>query len=117
MVFNLVKKYNVFESIKGRLYQGIILNVRSVCLIFIFSLFPSEKIRNPKIINFLKHLTNYTAGIYYLHYNLFLYLKPFVKSINQGSFTGCILIYLICYSISFISMKFVGKTFLRHLFS
>ena len=117
LVFNLVKKYNVFMVIKGQLYQGIIVNVRAVCLVFIFSLFPSEKIRNPKIINCLKHLTNYTAGIYYLHLNLLRYLKLFVKSIDQGTFEGCLLIYFICYSISFISMKFVGKTFLRHLFS
>lgn len=117
LIFNLVEKYNVFTNIKGITYQGILLNVRSVCLIFIFSFFPSEKIKNTKVIYILKYFTNYTAIVFYLHITVFKYFRGFIEPINNRTFLGCIYIYLICYSISFLFMKIFGKTILRNLFS
>lgn len=67
LFFNLVQKYHIFAEINGRSYPGIIINVRAVCLVFIFSLFPSEKVKNYKIMNIVKYFTNYTAGVFYMH--------------------------------------------------
>jgi len=117
LIFNLVKKYDIFAQIKGHSYPGIILNVRSICLIFIFSLFPSEKIKNHKIMNILKYFTNYTAGVFYLHMTIYRFLVTYVRSIKNHTFSGCIIIYLVCFSISSFSMKFAGKTIFRNLFS
>lgn len=117
LIYNLIEKYSIFSIIKGVAYPGIRLNVRATCLIFIFSLFPSEKITNSKIKKILICLTSYTPAVFYLHWTIYIYFKEFVMPIKRGSFFGCIIIYFICYSISFIFIKFVGKTKLKNLFS
>jgi fucose 4-O-acetylase-like acetyltransferase len=99
----------------GRLVE--VINISSICIIFVFSLFPSEKITITLIKIILKYITNFTAGIFYLHWSIILYLKSNIKIIKNGSFSGIIVVYLICYTISFIGTKIFGKTKLKHLFS
>ena len=49
-IFILLNIYSIFSEIKYKIgYSGILLNVRAVCFIFIFSIFPSNKITNTKI--------------------------------------------------------------------
>lgn len=118
IIYNFIEKYLVFSKFKLSVaYGGIKLNIISICIIFIFSLFPSEKIVNMKLINILKFITNYTAGVFYLHNTIIFYFKNIIKSIKKKSFKGCIIVYLICYFISFIGIKIFGKTKLRNLFS
>ena len=93
------------------------MNIRALCLIFIFSLFPSDKIKNSAIENILKYITNYTGGIFYLHVTVSFYFKDIFKPIKNGNLGGLIIIYLICYIICFIGMKIFGKTKMRNLFS
>ena len=117
LVFNLIEDYPVFLSLKGVAYSGISLNFRSSSLIFLFSVFPSEYITNKTLACILKEITNYTAGVFYLHNTVYTYFKKIIKPIGNDTFLGCVYIYLICYAISFISMKLVGKTMLKNLFS
>lgn len=88
-----------------------------VSFIFIFSLFPSDKITNFKIEKIIKNMTNYTAGVYYLHLTIILYFRNYINPIKNGTLFGLFIIYLICYFICFIGMKIFGKTKLKNLFS
>ena len=117
LIFNLVEDYSIFLNLKEVAYSDIKYNVRSVSLIFLFSVFPSEYIKNKMLQNILKLITNYTAGVFYLHFTVYIYFKNIISSIGKNTFMGCVQIYLVCYIICFISMKLVGKTILKNLFS
>ena len=112
-IFVSLDKYSIIRDLKfSNSYSGLIFNVRAICLIFIFSLFPSNKITNIKIQKILKHITNYTPGVYYLHPVIRRYFK---NDINH-TLSGVFIIYLICYLICLIGMIFFGKTKLKYLF-
>lgn len=116
LIYILIEKYSIFSNVKGIGYPGIKLNISSICIIFIFSLFPSEKIKTNLIRVILKNITNFTAGVFYLHWSIIIYLKVYIKIIRKGCLSGLIMIYLFCYIISFIGIKIFGKTKLKHLF-
>ena len=117
LIFRSLDKYDIFSDLKGAVaYPGIKLYFRANCLIFFFSIFPSEKITNIKIQKILKHITNYTTGVYYLHITIIYYFKEFIRPIKEGNIYGCIIVYLICYIISFIGASLAGKTKFKFLF-
>lgn len=113
IVFFFIEKYKIFISINGIAYSGMKLNIHSISLIFFFSIISSDKISNNKS---LRIITNYTAGIFYLHWSVIKFFKNFVKHIENGTFIGCILIYLICYIICFFGFKISKRTRFKYLF-
>ena len=116
-MFIFLGNYSVFLHLDDIPYSGIEYNIRSIYLISIFSIIPFEKISNKLIINILKYITNYTAGIFYLHWSIIIYLRNFVEPVKRQTFLGCIIIYFICYIISFIGIYILGKTKFKYLFS
>ena len=117
LIFVSLEIYPIFQILAGGIaYPGIILNIRSICLIFIFSLFPSEKITKTKISKIIIYATNYTAGEYYLHIIIIHYFKKIFKPIEDGTLFGCFIIYMICYIICFFGTNLFGKTKLKFLF-
>jgi len=116
LIFCFIENYSVFSIIEGVSYFGIDKNIKAISVIFIFSLFPSDKITSKKIKIFLRHISNYTGGIFFLHYTIYIYLKNFCNLIKNGSFFGCIFIYLICYLLCLIGTKISGKSRFRYLF-
>jgi len=116
LIFCFIENYSVFSQIKGVSYFGIDKNIKAISIIFIFSLFPSDKIKNKKLIIFLRHISNYTGGIFFLHYTVYIYFKRFCKLIKNGSFLGCINIYLICYLLCLIGAKISRKSKFKYLF-
>lgn len=117
-IFCLLEKYIVFrEIIDENGYTGILYNVRAICLIFIFSLFPSNKITNNTIGKILRNISNHTAGVYYLHNEIIIYFKNYFDPIKKGTLFGLFIIYIICYLICFIGMLLFGKTKIKNLFS
>ena len=116
IIYKVIIDYNIFTRIKGVVFQGIDLNIQSICIIFIFSLFPSEKIKNEYLSKFLIIITNYTAGVYYLHVPIHWYFEDYIDSIKNRTFIGAIINYLICYFICFIGIKIFGKTPIKYLF-
>ena len=116
LIYNFVDDYKVFADVQGFLYTGIYLTIRSVCVIFIFSLFPSDKINNEYLTKFLKIITNYSGGVYYLHWSLITYLNKFNNEFKNGTFYSIFLNYLICYFICYIGNLIFGKTPLKYLF-
>ena len=65
-IYIAIKKYNIFAKINGVTYYGINLNILSVCIISIFSLFPMDKIENKFLLKFLILLSNNSSGVYYV---------------------------------------------------
>lgn len=116
IIYNIVVDYNIFTDTRFMPYQGIDLNIQCICIIFIFSLFPSDKIKNKYFLKFLIIITNYTAGVFYLHLSIKRYLNIFFKSIKNYTFTGVIIIYIFCYLICLVGMMILGKTPLKYLF-
>lgn len=104
-------KYDIFTRM--RTFNGFE-NIFASFLFFIgFYYLPLDKINN-SIKFIIKTITNYTQGIYCLHVIIRDYIH--LTFDKNKTFTGCIIIYLLSYLISFISMKIVGKTKLRYLF-
>ena len=117
-VFLLLDIYSIFHEVPYKFgNSGLLYHARAICLIFIFSLFSSKKRADIKKEKLLTHITNYTAGIYYIHMAIITYFKDFVKPIKNGSIFGILIIYLICYLICFIGIRIFGKTKLKYLFS
>lgn len=116
LIYNLVIDYNIFIKIFGISYHGIKLNILSICVVILFSLFPSNKIKNKKLINLLKFITKYSGGIFYLHQVVHFFFKPYYKDIRDGTFYGVIQIYFISYIISMIGSNVFSKTQLKFLF-
>jgi len=115
IIFFLVDFFNVFIFLDD--YNGIELNILSICLIFIFCSLPFEKIKNIYIISIIRYVTRYTPGIYYLHTTVHFYLRYYILCFKKGSIESIIINYIICYSICNIGMFFFGNTKARNLFS
>ena len=109
-------QYNVFTYIQGFYYQGLKLYSISLYIFIILLLFPSEILTNNTFITYMKFLTNHTSGIYYLHICVYNYFAKYNSLIRNKTLYGCMIIYLICYLISFLGILFFGKTKLKHLF-
>lgn len=116
IIYNLINKYHVFANQRNGNYYGIDLNIKAICIISIFSLFPSEKIHNQYLKKFLTTITNYSGGIYYLHLSIKYFFNPYFKDIKNGTFFGIIINYNICYLICFFGMLLFRKTTLKYLF-
>ena len=115
LIFIFIDKYEIFYNLNGVAYPGIKINIHSIFLIFIFAMFHIDNISN-KLINLIKILTSYTGGIYYMHWPLYIFLKNFISPIQKGTLSGCFIIYILGYIISFTGAKIFGKTRLKYLF-
>lgn len=116
-IYKIIADYNIFRIMNPSPYIGVHLNIQAICLVFVFSLFPSEYITNQYIQKFLTILTNYTAGVFYLHVPIQVYLSDYFYNIRNRTFIGMIQEYLFCYLICFIGMFIFGKTPLKYMFS
>ena len=71
LVYSSIEKYSVFSKVKGVAYAGIKLNITSTCIILVFSLFPSEKIKN----NFKKYNKLYSRNILFALVTYYIYKR------------------------------------------
>lgn len=114
----LISKYEIFGNIKTFKYGGLRLNIGAICIFLLFSLIPGKVYRYSLVNNFILQITNYTGGIYFIHYLIGTgYLFRAINIIQKGTLLSCFIIYLISYIICFISLKFLGNTKLKHLFN
>jgi len=113
-------RYGFFSEVTGYGYSGIRMIIISFALIALFYNMPFERVpqKAHKMIGFL---TSYTMGIYCMHNLVSSILKGVIKKINLGwefnTFSGCIIIYILCFIFSFIGTLLFGKTKLKTLFS
>ena len=76
-------------------------------------MFPSEKIKNKKLITIIKQITSYTAVIYCIHFKVSEHICNYIIIIKKRTVKGCIIIYLISYLIRNIDFwKNNVKTFI-----
>lgn len=116
LIYYLISNFDVFSNRKGTDYQGINLNIQSICLILIFTVLPFDKIEKKYILKLIKIINNYSAGVFYLHVSIRFYFADIFDDIKKGTFFGIIINYIICYFISYIGIILFGKTLFRHLF-
>jgi len=112
-LFYFIYEYNVITPIKGMASPGLKSLIASFLLFSVFSLNPFE-FCNLKISTYISYATKYTKGIYCMHKVILSYSKFYYG--KQVTFLGCIIIYIISYSISYIGFKIFSKTKLRYLF-
>ena len=114
--FYLISNYKIifFSFPKGFTRPGIHDAFNSVFLFTIFSTLSIEKL-NAKIISIIKQVTKYTLGIYCLHFEFQYYFK--LKLDKEGTFIGCVILYIFTYFISLIGFKVLSKSKMRYLFS
>lgn len=116
MIYNAITDYNIFLNDFGLGYKGISLNIRSICAIFLFSLFPSDKIKNKYLNKFLNYATKYSAGVYYLHFSIHIYFCQYIQQMKKRTFLGVIINYIICYILCALGIMIFGNTKLKYLF-
>lgn len=116
LIYKTIVDYNIFANLNGVRYQGIQLNIRAICIVFIFAVFPSENITNAHIKKLLISITSNSVVVYYLHVPIHFYFIYLFNDIKKRNFLGMIITYLICYFIGFVGMKIFGKTPLKYLF-
>ncbi len=112
----IIFNFNIFSNVKLFGFGGIILDIGSILLFIIFFLIPFNDIKSSVFKNIIFQITNFTQGIYIFHLLIQNMLNSKFNSIKNGYFSGCIIIYIITYFISFIGEKLTKKTKLVYLF-
>jgi len=100
-------------------YPYIIIILNIICsydLLILFLIFPFENIYNKKFNDIIIKFGNYSAGIYYLHPKIQLFLLYFSNKMKSRTFIVCIINYLLCNIICFIGLKIFRNSSLRNLF-
>ena len=116
IIYNNINNYKIFAPQPGDNYYGINLNIKAICIIFIFSLFPIDKIKSSFFQKLIILLTKYSGGIFYLHISIANFFRPYFNEIRNGTFFGIIINYNICDLISFFGMLVFRNTSLKYLF-
>ena len=104
-------RYFIFISIG--FYKGIEYIFSSLFLFLGFYFLPLDNV-NPFYKKMIKVISSYTNGIYCLH-RIIINIMRKKFGLNGNMKTG-IIIYMICYFISFIGIKIFGKNKLKYLF-
>ena len=110
----LILKFDIFIKIKGCFFPGIFLNIGGICIFILFSLFSFQK---KKLVSFLKVITKFTGGIYYVHKACYFVLKKEIAFVKNHTFHGSVLVYLISYIICYYGNKYTYNTKLKFLFN
>jgi fucose 4-O-acetylase-like acetyltransferase len=111
-----INQYNIFSNIliyaQKYHYNGIDKNIFAIFSFIFFSLI---EFKSDKINLFISIISNYTLGIYSIHPIVstiaykFIHIKP--------SFSGCFIIYIFSYLVSFLGSKLSFNTKVKYLFS
>lgn len=97
-------------------FEIIVIDIVAAILFFVFALIPLEYITNKLIKKIIVNLTNYTGGIYYIHYGVRSIFSPYFKIIQNCNLISCIVNYLLCYFICLIGFNIFKKSKLKYLF-
>ena len=114
ILFYAISNSNIFTYIFGFTTTGVKQNFLSLFLFIFFSLLPLEFL-NQIFLLFIKQITKYTQGIYCLHFVFQYYLKIGID--KNGTFIGCVFLYIISYVASLIGFNICSNTKLKFLFS
>ena len=90
-------------------------NIGGVSFFLIFSLIPFEFF-NKTILIFIKNFTSFTPGIYLWHIQIYKIFRFKIYLIKHHTFLGSLLMYFICYTISYLGYNIFKKTKLKYFF-
>ena len=97
-------------------FKAMLKNLFSVFLILIFTSTSYEKLKK-SIYTFIKLITSYTGGIYYIHIYINSLLKNYVSlKLISGNIFMSIIHYFLCYFICLIGSKLFKNNILKFLF-
>lgn len=102
----IVRYYPVFVGVDGYGYGGFRSFFMAISIMTLFYFMPFDKLPK-KVLGIIKRLTRFTMGVYGMHLLVGRLLNIiFTKfDIATGSLKGCVLIYMLCYFISFVLSK------------
>ena len=92
------------------------IDILIVLIFIVFGSLPFDSIKSDNLIAFFKKITSFTGGVYYMHLFIYDILSTFLEVIRNRSINSCIIIYLICYSISLIFSNIFKTTKIKYLF-
>ncbi len=107
----LIFKYDIFLDLGG--YNGVSNIFASIFFFVGFYLLPLENIY-PLFRRMIKQITSHTNGIYCIQSKMISILKMNLHL--EGTFSSCIIIYIISYFFSFFGTLIFGKTKMKYLF-
>ena len=118
LIFPVIYFNNTYEIIKkfSKRLKVIVVEIVIVCLFLIFSLIPLKSIKNNIIKKIIKQITNYTGGIYYIHYGVKKIFSDYFKIFSIGDFKSCVVNYLSCYFICLLGSIIFRKSYFKFLF-
>ena len=103
------------EELLGFKYGGIRKNFAAI-FIFCLFFFALDNVKTKVIIKLLNIITNYTAGIYFIHEMVGTsFMIKFILGNKINTFFGNIIIYLRSYMLCHFIDKFIGNSKLKHL--
>ena len=103
-------------EINNNNFKRILKNFFSIFLILFFSSIPFNKLKF-SIFSFIKQISSYTGGIYYIHLFVYSLLKKYISFIfNSGNMFMFMILYFLCYFICFIGSKLCKNNKLKYLF-
>jgi hypothetical protein len=98
-------------------YYIFIINFVSTSIFLIFACFPFDKIKNIIIIDFIKQITRYTGGVYYLHSDINnVFKKNNFKILKVRGVKESIIIYVFCYFVCLTGSFLCRNINLKYLF-
>ena len=116
IIIYFLLQLEIFTNIHGIRFPGIHFNIAGTSLFILFYILPTEYIKNIQLLKMILFFTNYTGGIYYLHFIFFIYLKKKFIFIKDKSFKGTIIIYCLNFLFCLIGYKLFYKYRLKYLF-
>jgi len=118
ILFSLISIYLIrdFSFIKNKFFylRCMINGIAAVSFFIFFSAIPISN--NKKIISIIQIITNYTGGVYYLHFILWKILRRKLQIFKKKTLFGCFYNYILCYFICFAGDKTFAKSNLKYLF-
>lgn len=111
----IILHYNAITRIPSY-FEGIFISLVAVSAFSFFAMIPFDIFENRIIIFFLKQISSYTGGVYYLHPKVSDIFNKYFISIRRRTFKGCLLLYIICYLICFIGANAFRKSNIKFLF-
>ena len=114
----LLFKYTIFVKKSGFRYSNVSLNILSSLILFLlFGTISFENILKYKyIILFIRYITEFTGGIYYLHPLILDYFNENSFKYLKKNYFDSIIIYNICFFICFFGNKLFKNYKLKYLF-
>lgn len=110
LYFHILRKIQYY-------FRGIIIDLAILSAILFFSMIPFDLINNNNIYFFLKQLTCYSGGVYYLHPIISEILEKYINSMRKKTFKGCILLFFFCYLICLINSNIFRNSKIYYLFN